>query len=58
MRKMIAALAVTAAALGIGAATMTASTPDSPATTRTAGVGSWQVQILPYVEQDDALRSD
>jgi hypothetical protein len=55
MRQLLAILATATAAVGIVAATMTATTPDSPATTR--GVADTASYMLPYEEQDNIYRS-
>lgn len=55
MRKLLATLAAAAAALGIAAATMSATaTPNSPATD--ADVVASGSLLLPYIEQDNVYR--
>ena len=55
MRKLLATLAAAAAALGIGAATMSATaTPNGSATD--ADVVASGSFLLPYIEQDNVYR--
>jgi Spy/CpxP family protein refolding chaperone len=61
LRKLLATLAAAAAALGIAAATMSAATPNSPATdadvVASGSFGSGQAYVLlPYIEQDNIYR--